>query len=129
MFYSKLLLLLTAATLFFLACSAGKKQPYSIQNSKDYEASLFRQNCAVCHGPEAEGKTLDNGTQVPNLRHPPYKYKTEGEIYDHIAKGGGGMVAFSGQLSAREIGLMTQFVIKDLRQSEPPASAGGVTSN
>ena len=111
------------------SCSSSKPKYYSIQNSKDYEASLFRQNCAVCHGPEAEGKTLDNGTQVPNLRHPPYKYKTEGEIYDHIAKGGGGMVAFSGQLSAREIGLMTQFVIKDLRQSEPPASAGGVTSN
>jgi hypothetical protein len=55
---------------------------------------------------------------VPNLRHPPYKYKTEAEIYDHIAKGGGGMVPFAGQLSAREIGLMTQFVIKDLREEK-----------
>lgn len=112
------LLLVTFCVTFIPACTAGKKQPYSIQNSKDYEASLFRQNCAICHGPEAEGKTLENGTQVPNLRHPPYKYKTEGEIYDHIAKGGGGMVAFSGQLSAREIGLMTQFVIKDLREEK-----------
>jgi mono/diheme cytochrome c family protein len=118
MLYTKLLLLLAAITVFVLACSGTKKEPYSIQNSKDYEASLFRQNCAICHGPEAEGKVLDNGTQVPNLRHPPYKYKTEGEIYDHIAKGGGGMVPFSGQLSAREIGLMTQFVIKDLREEK-----------
>lgn len=102
----------------FLACSAGKNEPYSIQNSKAYEASLFRQNCAICHGPEAEGKTLDNGTQVPNLRHPPYKYKTEGEIYDHIAKGGGGMVSFSGQLSDREIHLMTAFVMNSLREDK-----------
>lgn len=114
----KLLTTILLAGGALLACSGGKRQYYSIQNSKDYEASLFRQNCAICHGPEAEGKTLDNGTQVPNLRHPPYKYKSEGEIYDHIAKGGGGMVAFSGQLSAREIGLMTQFVIKDLREDK-----------
>jgi mono/diheme cytochrome c family protein len=117
MLHIKLLLLITAI-IVFLACSGGKREAYSIQNSKDYEASLFRQNCAICHGPEAEGKTLDNGTQVPNLRHPPYKYKTEAEIYDHIAKGGGGMVPFAGQLSAREIGLMTQFVIKDLREEK-----------
>ncbi|MFL6375257.1 MAG: c-type cytochrome, partial [Pyrinomonadaceae bacterium] len=112
---AKLLLIATFITFAIIACSGGKKERYSIQNSKDYEASLFRQNCAICHGPEAEGKTLDNGTQVPNLRHPPYKYQIESEIYDHIAKGGNGMVAFGGQLSAREIGLMTQFVINDLR--------------
>ena len=116
----RLKLLLTTIFLIFaiIACSGGKKEPYSIQTSKDYEASLFRQNCAICHGPEAEGKTLDTGLVVPNLRHPPYKYKTEGEIYDHIAKGGNGMVPFGGQLSAREIGLMTQWVIKDLREDK-----------
>lgn len=118
MLHLKLLLTLLAIALFIIACSGGEKGPYSIQNSKAYEASLFRQNCAVCHGPEAEGKTLDIGTQVPSLRHPPYKYKTESEIYDHIAKGGGGMVPFSGQLSAREIGLMTQFVMNDLREKQ-----------
>jgi len=114
----KLLVTLLAIGSFLIACAGGKKEPYSIQNSKAYEASLFRQNCAICHGPEAEGKMLDNGTQVPSLRHPPYKYKTEGEIYDHIAKGGNGMVPFSGQLSAREIGLMTQFIMNDLREKQ-----------
>ena len=118
MFRIKLLLILVAATICAIACSGGAKQPYSIQTSRAYEASLFRQNCAICHGPEAEGKTLETGTQVPNLRHPPYKYKTDGEIYDHIAKGGNGMVPFAGQLSAREIGLMTQFVLNDLREKQ-----------
>ena len=114
----KLLVILAGFTTVLVACSGGAKERYSIQNSKDYEASLFRQNCAICHGPEAEGKTLDNGTQVPNLRRPPYKYETEAEIYDHIAKGGGGMVPFSGQLSAREIGLMTKFVMNNLREDK-----------
>lgn len=109
---------LAAGLLFAIACASGTREPYSITTSKAYEASLFRQNCAICHGPEAEGKTLDSGLVVPNLRHPPYKYKTESEIYDHIAKGGNGMVPFAGQLSAREIGLMTQFVIKDLREDK-----------
>ncbi|HTH50879.1 MAG TPA: cytochrome c [Pyrinomonadaceae bacterium] len=118
MLHLKLFIVAAASTLFVFACSNGAKQPYSIQNSKAYEASLFRQNCAICHGPEGEGKTLDSGLQVPNLRHPPYKYKTEGEIYDHIAKGGNGMVPFAGQLSAREIGMMTQFVVNDLREKQ-----------
>jgi mono/diheme cytochrome c family protein len=114
----KLSLILLFATFVIWACSTSKSGEYSIQSSKSYEASLFRQNCAICHGPEAEGKALDNGIQIPNLRHPPYKYQTEGEIYDHIAKGGNGMVPFSGQLSAREIGLMTQFVMNDLREKQ-----------
>jgi len=118
MVWLKLLLITCFIGLGILSCATGKKGPYSIQNSKAYEASLFRQNCAICHGSEAEGKTLDTGLQVPSLRKPPYKYKTESEIYDHIAKGGNGMVAFSGQLSAREIGLMTQFVLNDLREPE-----------
>ena len=118
MTHAKLLLITAFIAFAILACSGGKHEAYSIQNSKEYEASLFRQNCAICHGPEAEGKTLDNGLQVPNLRHPPYKYKTDAEIYDHIAKGGNGMVPFAGQLSAREIGLMTQFVIKNLREEK-----------
>jgi len=122
MLRTKLLLVLVPLTLFILACSGGKKERYSIQDSKAYEASLFRQNCAICHGPEAEGKTLDTGLQVPSLRKPPYKYQTEQQVYDHIAKGGNGMVPFAGQLSAREIGLMTQLVINDLREPETKPS-------
>ena len=118
MFKVKILIAILATALFITACPGGRQRRYEIQTSKAYEASLFRQNCAICHGPEAEGKTLENGTQVPNLRTPPYKYKTGGEIYDHIAKGGGGMVPFAGQLSAREIGLMTQFVLNDLREKQ-----------
>ncbi len=93
----------------------GAAARYSITNSKTYEASLFRQNCAICHGPEGEGQTLEDGRVIPNIRDGEHKYKTDDEIYSHIANGGNGMVPFRDQLSDREIRLMVQFVQRDLR--------------
>jgi len=99
------------------ACfNAEKPGRYSVTNSKSYEASLFRQNCAICHGPEGEGKTLDDGRAIPNIRDGEHKYKTDDAIYDHIANGGNGMVPFRGQLTDREIKMMVDFVQRDLRQ-------------
>ena len=86
-----------------------------ITDNKTYEASLFRQNCAICHGPEAEGKTLDNGTQVPSLREGEFKKRSEAEIYDQIANGGNGMTPFRNQLSERELNMMEGFVYRNLR--------------
>lgn len=98
-----------------IACSTTTTSRYSITGSKAYEASLFRQDCAICHGPEGEGQTLDDGRVIPNIRDGEHKYKTDDEIYNHIANGGGGMAPFRDQLSEREINLMVQFVQRDLR--------------
>ena len=98
-------------------CCSSTSERYVISQSKAYEASLFRQNCAVCHGPEAEGKTLSDGKQTPNLRSGEFKYKTDGDIYRHISEGGNGMVPFRGQLTDREINLMVRFVQDELRRS------------
>lgn len=97
------------------ACSDSKPQRYVIADSKTYEASLFRQNCSICHGPEAEGKTLGDGRIIPNLRQGAFKYKTDEQIYSHIADGGNGMIPFRKMLTPREINLLVQFVQKDLR--------------
>jgi mono/diheme cytochrome c family protein len=82
---------------------------------KSYEASLFRQNCAICHGPEGDGKVLENGTKVPSLRQGEFKFHTEEEIYKQIANGGNGMTPFRDQLSERELHLMAAFVHDRLR--------------
>ncbi len=98
------------------ACVAGgPKQRFSIRDSRSYEASLFRQNCAICHGPEAEGKTLEDGKRIPNLREGEFKYTTDAQIYQHISEGGNGMVPFRNQLTDREINMMVRFVQQDLR--------------
>lgn len=78
---------------------------------------MFRQNCAICHGPEGEGKTLDDGRVTPNIRDGEQKYKTDAAIYDHIANGGNGMVPFRDQLTERELRMMVDFVQKDLRRT------------
>jgi cytochrome c553 len=88
--------------------------PYRRQQA--YEASLFRQHCAVCHGPEGEGKTLDDGRVVPSLRTGEFKFKTEDEIYNQIANGGNGMTPFHDQLTERELRMMSTFVHDQLRK-------------
>ncbi len=115
MLYSKVVVLIIFSAFILVACLDRKPQRYSIAESKAYEASLFRQNCAICHGPEAEGKTLMDGRIIPNIRDGEHKYKTAPEIYNHIANGGNGMVPFRDQLTEREIRMMVEFVQRDLR--------------
>lgn len=116
MFHAKLLIALLFAVIGLSACYSSKPYRYIITDSQTYEASLFRQNCAVCHGPEAEGKTIEDGKVIPNLRGPEFKYKTDAEIYNHISEGGNGMVPFRDQLTKREIDMLVKFVQNDLRK-------------
>jgi hypothetical protein len=116
MYRSKWFVLLIFAGLGVWGCSDAGKGKFVIAESKSYEASLFRQNCAICHGPEAEGRTLEDGRVVPNLRHGEFKYTTDEQIYRHIAEGGNGMVPFRNQLTERELRMMVEFVRRDLRE-------------
>ena len=98
------------------ACFDTNSDRYSIKNSETIEASLFRQNCAICHGPEGEGKTLDDGRIIPNIRDGEHKYKTREQIYDHITNGGNGMVPFRDILTEKERNMLVDFVLRDLRR-------------
>ena len=112
----KLLIVLAFIAAGSFACLNSRPNRFVVAESRLYEASLFRQNCAVCHGPEGEGKTLDDGTKVPSLREGEFKFKTAAEVYNQIANGGNGMVPHRYQLTERELRLLTKFVIEDLRQ-------------
>lgn len=111
----KLLTALVFAAFAVTSCFNSKPDRYVISGGKEYAASLFRQNCAVCHGPEADGRVLDNGTKVPSLRAGEFKVISEDAIYNQIANGGNGMVPFRDQLTERELKLMAHFVYHDLR--------------
>ena len=113
--FLKLLIVLTFALFGFAACLESKPERFVVASSKAYEASLFRQHCAICHGLEGDGKILDNGTRVPSLREGEFKFKSEAEIYNQIANGGNGMTPFRDQLTERELKLLTDFVYRDLR--------------
>ncbi len=85
-----------------------------IAESDSYEASLYRQNCAICHGKEAYGKVVD-GTFVPSLRTGEAAKRTDREIYQQIAVGKLPMPSFGGQLTEEEIQKMVIFVRRDLQ--------------
>jgi mono/diheme cytochrome c family protein len=111
----KLIFVFAMACVPLISCFESDQERFEIATSKSYEASLFRQNCAICHGPEAEGKVLENGTKVPSLREGEFKFHTESEIYNQIANGGNGMAPFRLILSDREVHIMAKFVHDKLR--------------
>ena len=115
MYRLKLLTVISFAIFAIAACVKSKAQHYVIADSKAYEASIFRQQCAICHGLEADGKVLSDGTKVPSLREGEFKFKTEAEIYNQISNGGNGMTPFRSRLTERELKMMTNFVLHDLR--------------
>lgn len=116
MYRVKISIILAGFAIAATACFNSGTGDFVITGNKAYEASLFRQHCAICHGPEGHGKTLVDGTVVPSLREGEFKAKTEAEIRNQIADGGNGMVPFRGLLTARELDLMTGLVHDDLRK-------------
>ena len=113
---TKIIALCFFALFVVFACSTGSatRREFNIADSKSYEASIFRQNCAICHGQEANGKEID-GKLIPSLRYGDAANKTEEEIYNQIKEGKLPMPAFKNQLSEREIRQMVQFVRRDLQ--------------
>ncbi len=101
------------------ACSSGssKRKEFNIAESKSYEASLFRQNCAICHGSEANGKEMEDRI-IPSLRYGVAATKSEEEIYQQIKEGKDAMPAFKNQLTEEEIQRMVRFVRRDLQGKE-----------
>lgn len=115
--YVKIVIVVVFACVGLAACFGKNENTYVIADSRAYEASLYRQNCAICHGPEGDGKTLDDGTVVPSLRKGEFKTTTADQIYKQIAEGGNGMLPFRTQLTDREIRLLVELVNRDLRNN------------
>jgi mono/diheme cytochrome c family protein len=117
--FLKLTLVCSFAAFAVFACSGGKptRREFVIADSKSYEASIFRQNCAICHGFEANGKEMD-GKLIPSLRYGDAANKSEQEIYDQIANGKLPMPAFKNQLTDEEIKKMVKFIRRDLQGKE-----------
>lgn len=96
------------------ACGGQKANQVKIADSRKLEAAIFRQHCAICHGPEAEGKDI-GGRITPSLRVGDAAKRSEEEIYKQIYNGGNGMTPFNRQLSEREIRDLARFIKHDLQ--------------
>src|SRR5689334_25412280 len=107
----KLIVVFLFVAFSILACvqTRSERKEFVIADSNSYEASLFRQNCAICHGNEANGREID-GKLIPSLRYGDAAKKSEDEIYQQIKEGKLPMPAFKNQLSEKEIRQMVQFI-------------------
>lgn len=112
-----ILILVFIAGVFACTKQEAIKNGIIIADSDKYEATIFRQNCAVCHGKEAYGKEVD-GKLVPSLRYGEAAKKTREEIYQQIAYGKLPMPSFKKQLTEQEINQMVDFVMYDLQLRE-----------
>ena len=72
--------------------------------------------CGSCHTLKAAGAKGQVGPNLDELK------PDESTVEHQVRAGGNGMPSFSSKLSAREIGLMTQFVMRDLREPETKPS-------
>ncbi|MDQ3087216.1 MAG: cytochrome c [Acidobacteriota bacterium] len=109
-----IVLIFIAFAVFACASKTSKRKDFNIAESKSYEASLFRQNCAICHGSEANGKEMEDGI-IPSLRYGVAATKSEEEIYLQIKEGKDAMPPFKNQLTEEEIQKMVNFVRRDLQ--------------
>jgi mono/diheme cytochrome c family protein len=116
MLRAKLIIIFTFALIAIAACGSSEPERFSVVANTGYESSLFKQHCAICHGPEGDGKTLDDGTIVPSLRIGEFKKVGEAAIYEQISEGGNGMTPFRTQLTERELRLLTDLVQNKLRK-------------
>lgn len=113
---TKVVLIILCIGIAIVACAQNDSQRAGIviADSKSYEASIFRQNCAICHGNEANGKEME-GRIIPSLRYGAAAAKTETEIYDQIKFGKLPMPSFDKQLTEEEIQKMVKFIRHDLQ--------------
>lgn len=102
------------ALLFGVVACQQKPKGLSVQTSVRVEASFFRQNCAICHGKEAEGFYI-GVKEVPSLRTGAVVQKSDEHLLNQITAGGNGMPAFKHQLTEAQIKNMVEF-IRDLQK-------------
>lgn len=115
--FLKITFVALAAAFAFISCGrndAKIQEGIVISESKSYEASIYRQNCAICHGREGYGKEVD-GKLVPSLRFGDAAVRTEEQIYAQIAFGKLPMPAFRSQLSESEMRRMARFIKRDVQ--------------
>jgi cytochrome c551 len=69
-------------------------------------ASVFSNNCSICHGQKGEG-----GNGGPNIQ----QGKTDALVMHQVTNGGGGMPAFGSQLTPAEIQAVAKYVSTTLQ--------------
>ena len=108
----RLSLALSSVTLL-ASCSGGGGREASAPADAPPRV-LYERNCAVCHGPQGEGKQ-QGALNIPSLREGRALTDTDERVLTQIRDGGNGMPAFKLQLDDRQIEALFRYVRRDLQ--------------
>ena len=83
----------------------------SVVRAQETGETLFKSKCAMCHGPDASGKTpMGQTLKVPDLRSDIVQKKNNAELKATITKGKNKMPAFDGKLTDEQIHSIVKYV-------------------
>lgn len=89
-----------------LLCLAGL--PLRAQDTGE---ALFKAKCAMCHGPDGDGKTkMGEVLKVVDLRSPEVQKQSDAELAQAITKGKNKMPAYEGKLAKDQITKLVAYV-------------------
>jgi cytochrome c6 len=79
--------------------------------AQDTGEAIFKAKCAMCHGPDASGKTvMGEKLQVPDLHSEQVQKKSEAELKEIVTKGKGKMPGYEGKLAKEQIDKVVAYV-------------------
>ncbi|HWS54981.1 MAG TPA: cytochrome c [Pyrinomonadaceae bacterium] len=76
--------------------------------------SLYRRNCAACHGPDGAGAQVGALT-VPSLKQGRALEYTDQQLFEQIFHGRGGMPPFKYTLTDEQMRALARFVREDIQ--------------
>lgn len=114
---AKFLTAALALSAFFLNACATKDGASEAKAKGGGARELYARNCAVCHGPEGEGKQVGTLT-VPPLREGRAAQDPDAQLLKQIHDGGNGMPPFKFTLTDDEIQDLLRFVRKEIQKKK-----------
>ncbi len=107
----KILLTLAAFSLLIACLTFSRAVPAAQQQASD-ASTLFKKNCATCHGQDGRAKTFKaKFNHARNLTDSAWQREvTDERIFNSISNGKGKMPAFGRKFSEAEINSLVRFV-------------------
>jgi mono/diheme cytochrome c family protein len=96
-------------------CAASGGKPASPAPGSDQTRTIFERNCAVCHGPQGEGKQLGTMT-IPSLRAGAALTDPDEKLFRQIRDGGNGMPPSKYTLTDEQIQDLVRFVREEIQK-------------
>ena len=104
---SEKLLAATLAIATFLGSTAGLGFGQSADNSA---ASLYKTNCASCHGPDGRGSAVGKSLHAADFHSPQVQQQSDEQLAAVIAQGRGNMPPFGSRLSKDQIDGLVKYL-------------------